>query len=479
MIDPSFGAGLLLAAALVLVVAASLMLWERCLRLRLRTRAQYFATRDALTELPTRPLLKDRLSLALARAQRSGRGVAVLFVDLDRFKAVNDTFGHAAGDRVLKETASRLQRCVGAAGTVARITSDEFAVVLPDLARTEEAADCARRVLGELRQPYELESGHAYCTASIGIAVHPGDGTRPSALLRNADLAMYRAKEAGRNQFQFFLPEMHRRAVRRTTLENALRGALERNEFLLHYQPKMGVASGALTGFEALLRWRHPELGLLPPAEFVPVLEETDLIGPVGEWVLREAARRVAAWRDAGFAPVPIAVNLSPRQFRMRDLDRRVAAIVDEAGIAPGLLELEITESLLMHDAQDAVRTLTSLKRFGVRLAIDDFGTGYSSLAYLKRFPIDALKVDRTFVSDATANADGAAITTAIIQLGHSLGLGIVAEGVETRAQLEFLRSRGCDQIQGFLYGVPMDGAAADQWVANEARVTTRQFAVG
>jgi diguanylate cyclase (GGDEF)-like protein len=477
VIDPSFGAALLLAAALVLVVAASLMLWERCLRLRLTARAQYFATRDPLTELPARPLLKDRLSQALAHAERGGLGVAVLFVDLDRFKAVNDTFGHAAGDRVLKETACRLQRCIGAADTVARISSDEFVIVLSDLARTDDAADCARRVLAALQQPYELERGQAYCTASIGIAVHPGDATRPT-LLRNADLAMYRAKEGGRNQFQFFLPEMHRRAVRRATLHTALRGALERDEFLLHYQPKMNVASGALTGFEALLRWRHPELGVLSPAEFVPLLEETDLIAPVGEWVLREATRRVAAWRDAGLPPVPIAVNLSPRQFSMRDLDRRVAAIVDEAGIAPALLELEITESLLMHDAQDAVRTLSSLKRFGVRLAIDDFGTGYSSLAYLKRFPIDALKVDRTFVSDATANADGAAITTAIIQLGHSLGLGIVAEGVETRAQLEFLRSRGCDQIQGFLYGVPMDGAAADRWIADEMGIT-RPFALG
>ncbi|HEX4782140.1 MAG TPA: EAL domain-containing protein [Usitatibacter sp.] len=446
-------------AALV-ALSVMLVLWNRFLRLKLEARARYFSNRDALTELPAKPLLYDRLTQALAQAGRRGAGcVAVLFVDLDRFKSVNSTYGDTGGDRVLREVGERLQRMVRKSDTVARISSDEFVVVLANLDKADDAAGFARKVLAELRNPIDLEPAPVVCTASIGIAVHPGDGTTAGALIRNADIAMFRAKKRGRNNFQFFLPEMHENAVKRLKVEMALRGALARNEFTLHYQPKIDVRSGAVTGFEALLRWRHAEFGLMSPADFVPILEETDLITPVGEWVLRTACRQIAAWGARGMAPRPVAVNLSARQFRMENLDTMVARIITETGIDPHLLELELTESLLMDDPEQTVRTLGNLQRYGVRLAVDDFGTGYSSLAYLKRFPIAALKIDRAFISDATTNPEDAAITLAIINLGHSLGLKVVAEGVETESQLEFLREHGCDEMQGFFFSpaVPAD----------------------
>ncbi|HST02613.1 MAG TPA: EAL domain-containing protein [Usitatibacter sp.] len=443
-----------LAAIPVALIAFSLllMLWNRFLRLRLEARAQYYTTRDALTGLPTRPLLYDRLGQALAQASGRGSCVAVLFVDLDRFKSVNETYGHAGGDRVLREVSERLQRMVGKSDTVSRISSDEFVVVLASLDKAGDAAGFAGRVLSEMRRPIDIESASVVVSASIGIAVHPGDGTTAGALIRNSDIAMFRAKKRGRNNFQFFLPEMHENAVRRVRLEMALRGALAKNEFMLHYQPKIDVRTGIVTGFEALLRWRHPEFGLLSPADYVPVLEESDLITPVGEWVLRTACRQIASWSERGIAPRPIAVNLSARQFRMDNLDTMVARIITETGVDPQLLELELTESLLMDNPEQTVITLCNLRRYGVRLAVDDFGTGYSSLAYLKRFPIDALKIDRAFISDATTNPEDAAIALAIINLGHSLGLKVVAEGVETESQLEFLREKGCDEMQGFFF---------------------------
>ena len=459
---------LLLLAALpgFAVLSIALALGNRMLRARLESRARFYALRDPLTGLPTRMLLHERLGQVLAHAERFRRSVAVLFIDLDRFKSVNETLGHAQGDEVLVETARRLRACVRDQEVVARIASDEFVVVLSDLDRSEQAVGIARAVLGELRRAFEVGGRSVYCTASIGIAVHPGDGTTPAALVQNADIAMYRAKEHGGNAFQFFLPEMHARAVRRLHLETALRGALERDEFLLHYQPKFDVRSDELVGFEALLRWRHPELGLLAPAEFVPILEETDLIVPVGEWVLREACHQVSRWAAERREPVAVAVNISARQFRMRKLERAVERIVKDAAIDPALLELEITESLLMSDPEEAIETLAHLQRFGVRLAVDDFGTGYSSLAYLKRFPIAALKIDRTFVSDAARGAEDAKIATAIINLGHSLGLKVVAEGVETPAQLQFLRAQGCDEMQGFLLGPPMSAEGAGQMLS-------------
>jgi diguanylate cyclase (GGDEF)-like protein len=464
-LDVRFLYALAAIPAALVILSGLLMLWNRCLRLRLQARARYFATRDALTELPARPLLYDRLTQALARADRKSALVAVLFVDLDRFKAVNDTYGHLCGDRVLREAARRLQLCVSEGDTVARISSDEFVVVLSNLSRTDEIGVFAGRILAQLQRAFDLDGQPVYCTASIGIAVHPGDGTTASALIQNADIAMYRAKERGRNNFQFFLPEMHRHAVRRLQIETALRGALERGEFLLHYQPKVDVRSGEVTGFEALLRWSHAEFGELSPSEFVPILEDTDLIVAVGDWVLETACRQVCEWRRNGLTPRPIAVNLSARQFHLAGLDARVARIIAQSGIEASLLELELTESMLMRDPEETVRTLRNLERSGVRLAVDDFGTGYSSLAYLKEFPIAALKIDRAFVSGVTANPDDAAITLAIINLGHGLGLKVVAEGVESPAQLEFLRAHGCDEMQGFLFSGAVAAADTDAFL--------------
>jgi diguanylate cyclase (GGDEF)-like protein len=451
MLTTAFTALLALAG-----IAIALLARNRVLRDRLESRARYFALRDPLTGLPARAMLHDQITQVLANAMRAGRMAAVLFVDLDRFKAVNDTFGHVAGDEVLREAARRLTRHFRGEQVVGRISSDEFVVGLSGLERAEDAALAARDILAELHRPFDLGGKSVYCTASIGIALHPGDGTTAGTLMRNADIAMYRAKERGRNAFEFFLPEMHQRAVRRLHLETALRGALDRGELLLHYQPKVALATDEVTGFEALLRWRHPELGLVSPAEFIPILEDTDLIAPVGEWVLREACRQVARWAADGFEPRPVAVNLSARQFRMANFDRVVARTLRQTGIDPALLELELTESLLMQDPEETVRMLATLKRYGVRLAVDDFGTGYSSLAYLRRFPIDALKIDRAFVAEAAANADDGKIAAAIIDLGHSLGLRVVAEGVETPEQLEFLRARGCDEVQGFLISAPL-----------------------
>jgi diguanylate cyclase (GGDEF)-like protein len=445
----------------LLVLSGALALWKRCLRLRLQARTRAFATNDALTGLPTRHLLHDRLSQAIAEAKRNHRVVGVLFVDLDRFKAVNDSFGHERGDRVLKEAALRLLACTRATDTVARISSDEFVVVLTGLARADDAGLFGRKVLDELHRPFDLGGEPVYCTASIGIAIHPGDGITAAELIRNADIAMYRAKERGRNNFQYFLPEMHEQAVRRVHLETALRGALQRGEFQVHYQPRTNVATGEVTGFEALLRWQHPHYGLLPPSEFIPILEDTDLIVPVGEWVLVTACSQIAAWQAEGLQVRPVAVNLSARQFRMAGLDQAVAAIITRAGIDPSLIEVELTESLLMNDPEEAVRTLGNLRRYGVRLAVDDFGTGYSSLMYLKRFPISALKIDRAFISDATTNPEDAAIAAAIINLGHSLGLNVVAEGVEDQGQLDFLRASGCDEMQGFLFSAAVPAADA------------------
>ncbi len=453
----------------LLVLSGILYLWNRVLRLRVHARAQYFSTRDPLTELPARALLFDRLTQALAQAGRLGSGVAVLFVDLDRFKAVNDSFGHDFGDRVLRETAARLQALVRSSDTVARMSSDEFVVVMGNLENSDDAGVFARKVLAELHRPYQLDGTPVYCSASIGIAVHPGDGSAAGDLIQNADIAMYRAKESGRNNFQFFLPEMHRSAVRRLQLEIALRGALLRNEFLLHYQPKIDVATGAITGFEALLRWDHPEFGTMSPSEFVPVLEDTDLIVPVGEWVLQTVCDQIGRWSLAGLVPRPVAVNLSARQFRLEDLDSVVARIVSGAGVDPSLLELELTETLLMHDPEQAIKTLRNLERYGVGLAVDDFGTGYSSLAYLKRFPIDALKIDRAFVGDLPEKFEDAAIVSSVIQLANGLGLRVVAEGVETAEQLEFLKESGCREVQGYYFSYPVTIEAIESLVLKAA----------
>jgi EAL domain-containing protein (putative c-di-GMP-specific phosphodiesterase class I) len=338
-------------------------------------------------------------------------------------------------------------------------------VVLSHIAQEEDAAVAARRILAELHRPYDLDGRQIYCTASIGIAIHPRDGTDAGSLVRNADIAMYRAKEDGRNNFRCFEPQMHVVATRRMQLEMALRGALERGEFTLHYQPRVRAATREVSGFEALLRWNHPEHGLLPPAEFIPILEETDLIVEVGAWVLDSVCRQVHAWQERGLAVRPVAVNLSARQFRGKDLDAVVARALKDSGISPALLELELTESLLMRDPEQTVRTLQSLESFGVRIAVDDFGTGYSSLAYLSRFPIDSLKIDRAFVRDSGSNPEDRAIIHTIVQLAHDLGLTVIAEGVETESQMELLKAQGCDEIQGFLFSKPLTALEIERYL--------------
>jgi diguanylate cyclase (GGDEF)-like protein len=464
-LSPAYRLGAAILAAAVFGLAASLILWNRALRLRLEERSRLFDTRDVLTELPNRTLLHERLGRRLARAQNKEWMVAVLFIDLDRFKALNDAFGRAFGDRVLKEAAGRLVGCVGANDVVGRVSSDEFAVVLAHVVREEDATLAARHILAELHRPYDLDGRQVYCTASIGIAIHPRDGTDAGSLIRNADIAMYRAKEDGRNNFHYYEPQMHAVATRRLQLEMALRGALGRGEFMLHYQPRIDAATREVSGFEALLRWNHPEYGLLPPAEFIPILEETDLIVEVGQWVLESACSQIRAWEERGLKVRPVAVNLSARQFRGKDLDAVVARALMDSGISPALLELELTESLLMRDPEQAVRTLQSLESYGVRLAVDDFGTGYSSLAYLSRFPIDSLKIDRAFVRHAGSNPEDRAIIQTIIQLAHSLGLTVIAEGVETESQMETLKAQGCDEIQGFLFSKPLPAHEVEKYL--------------
>ena len=421
----------------------------------------HLAQFDALTGLPNRTLFRDRLDQTLMQSRRHDWHAAVVFLDLDRFRLVNDTYGHAAGDELLAEAGKRLSRCVRAGDTVARLGSDEFAVVLSNLAKNDDAGLVAQKLLAALRRPFDLGGREAFVTASLGIAIFPGDGTHGNALLKYANVAMWRAKEQGGNTFQFYLPEMHERNVERIELVAQLRSALERNEFVLHYQPKADLQSGAICGFEALLRWQHPERGLIPPAQFIPVLEDTGLIVPVGEWVLRTACAQLKLWQGMGGTAVPVAVNLSARQFQEKGLDGVIGEILKQTGADPSLLELELTESLLMKDPEQAAQMLRNLKRYGVRLSIDDFGTGYSSLAYLKRFPLDALKIDHAFIRDCVADPEDATIALAIINLAHSLKLKVVAEGVETEAQMNFLRSHGCDQMQGYLLARPMDATAA------------------
>jgi diguanylate cyclase (GGDEF)-like protein len=394
------------------------------------------------------------------QAKRRGTPLAVLFIDLDDFKLVNDTLGHAGGDELLKQAAQRLQASVRTADTIARVNGDEFAVVLSDLSHAEDAALVAQKILDGLSQPYMLLGRETFVTASIGIAAYPGDGSAAEALISAADAAMNRAKQSGRNAYQFFTPEITQRTRVRAQLAMELRRALERNEFGLVYQPKIDLNSGKPCGAEALLRWHHPERGVVGPALFVPALEETGLIVPVGEWVIRRACEDIKIWLASGLKVLPVAVNLSARQFRQEFLDKRIRALVSAAGVDPSLIELEITESQLMEDPDHAIRVMNALRDGGIRTAIDDFGTGYSSLAYLTRLPLAALKIDRSFVADALNDAADAAIVRTIIDMAHTLDFTVVAEGVETDGQMAFLREFGCEQGQGFFFARPMPAAS-------------------
>jgi diguanylate cyclase (GGDEF)-like protein/PAS domain S-box-containing protein len=411
---------------------------------------------DTLTSLPNRKLFFDSLYRTLQQAEQNQWTVAVMFIDLDRFKVVNDTLGHATGDALLQQVASRLLGCVRIRDIVGRLGGDEFAMILPALDHTEDAALIAGKIVEAFSEPFELDGREVFITASLGITIFPFDARDAATLMRYADTAMYRAKEEGRNVYRYFTTAMNERALEKMELENQLRRARERGEFLLHYQPKVELRTGRICGVEALLRWRRPGGELPPPMDYIPLLEETGLIVAVGEWVINEACRQVRAWEQLG-VPVPVAVNLSARQFHDKQLATVIARAVAQAGIRAELLECEITESSLMLDAAETIRILRALRAAGSTLSIDDFGTGYSSLGYLKRFPIHAVKIDRSFVSDIITSAEDAALAKGIISMAHSLNLKVIAEGVETAEQCEFLRSNGCDQGQGYFFSEPAD----------------------
>ena len=428
---------------------------------------------DALTHLPNRTLFQDRLHTALQHAERQHAWVVLMFLDLDRFKPINDSLGHAAGDRMLKDMAARLLECVADDDTVARMGGDEFTLLLQPGA-TQQAAltraiHVAEQILASLVKPFVLEGREFFVTASIGIALSPQDGNELSQLMKNADTAMYHAKERGKNNFQFYQADMNASALERLELESDLRHALEQEEFTLYYQPQFSGDGKRLTGTEALLRWRHPRRGLVPPGDFIPVLEELGLVVEVGEWVLKEACRQLREWHKAKVRVPKVSVNISARQFSDGQLGMRIANILQETGLPPACLELELTESILMREVSEAMQILDGLKRLGLSIAVDDFGTGYSSLNYLKQFPIDVLKIDRTFVDGLPSGEQDAQIARAIIAVAHSLNLAVIAEGVETHEQLEFLREHGCDEVQGYLFGRPMPAQRFEAQFSNDA----------
>ncbi|MCE1242385.1 EAL domain-containing protein [Oryzomicrobium sp.] len=433
----------------------------------------YLAHYDTLTGLPNRSLLRDRVNQSLAAAQRQSHPMALLFIDLDRFKKVNDTLGHPIGDRLLGVAAERLRSCIRDEDTMARIGGDEFMLLLPHIDFPAQAAIVARKIVEQFSQPFIIDQHELTVTASIGIAVFPEDGTDFDTLVKHADTAMFSAKESGRNTFQFFTAEMDARAYERLLMENQLRRAVERNELALYYQPQIAAGSGRIIGAEALVRWRHPEKGLVPPAQFIPLAEESGLIVELGNWVLAEACRQQVAWRKSGL-PVPrIAVNISALQFRRSGFVTLVRRTLTQTGADPAGLELELTESALMEPTGDIERQLASLKELGLSLSLDDFGTGYSNLAYLKRYPLDQLKIDRSFIQDLPGDAEDAAITAATLSLGRSLGLTVVAEGVETPAQRDFVAGIGCHVMQGYLFSPPLPVSEFETFVTEYAASRT------
>jgi diguanylate cyclase (GGDEF)-like protein len=417
---------------------------------------QHAATHDVLSGLPNRMLLADRLGQAIAHAERRQKHFAVFVVDLDRFKAINDSLGHLAGDAMLKEVARRLASVLRKADTLARLGGDEFVLVLNEISAPEDVEAVAARVLADIARPVKLSDLELHTSASIGISLFPTDGTNADTLLQHADAAMYHAKKNGRNTYQLFAPAMSAFAKERLELENGLRRALTQHQFVLHYQPKVDVHGGGVDSAEALIRWQHPTRGLTAPLDFIPLAEESGLIVPIGEWVLREACRQAYAWQTAGLRPMRVAVNLSAQQFRQKNLVEVVRSALSAARLEARYLELELTESAVMHDAEQSIEILRQLSALGVRISVDDFGTGYSSLSYLRRLPLDKLKIDRAFIRDVVTNREDAAIVRAIVALAHNLHLKVIAEGVETPDQLAFLRELGCDQYQGFHYSVPV-----------------------
>ena len=434
-------------------------------------RLEYLANYDQITDLPTRLLYADRLKQAMIDASNHARMVAVMLLDLDRFKTINDTLGHDAGDLLLRQVAQRLATSVQAGDTVGRTAGDEFTIILRDLENVQQAADMAHKILATFEKPFRLEQQNYYVGASIGITLYPLDDQNMDSLFKNAETAMYKAKQEGRNNYQFFTAEMQVSLLKQLSLENHLRHALEKNEFLLEYQPKVNLQTGLITGAEALLKWNHPKLGLVSPAQFIPLAEETGSIMGLGEWVLRVAAEQCKLWQTPDYSPLRVAVNLSAHQFRQHRLVERIASILEDAALPPQLLEIEITETVLMQSTPETMQRLADLKSLGVHISIDDFGTGFSSLSYLKQLPIDSLKVDQSFVRDIPADANDSAITRAIIVLAHTLQLNVIAEGVETLEQLQFLLSEGCDEMQGFYFSRPVPAEQFQRLIRTNARL--------
>ena len=422
-------------------------------------RVRFLAHHDLLTGLPNRTLFQDRLQQAIAAAKRMQTRIAVLFIDLDRFKSINDSFGHRAGDALLQSVAARLRGCVRETDTVCRHSGDEYLIVLSALREPAEAAIVADKIVRSFDMPYRIEQQELSVGVSVGISIYPDDGQSMEDLIRNADAAMYHAKSGGRNRFEFFTPELTAPAAERLLLSKQLRGGIERGELTLHFQPQLDAAGGSLLAAEALLRWNHPQHGVLVPERFIPIAEESDVIHLVGEWVLNDVCRQAAHWLAQDLKLVPIAVNFSAFQFRRGDLVETVAAALARHRLEPRFLEIELTEKAIMQDTREMAKILETLHAMGMKLSIDDFGTGYSSLSYLRRFAIDKLKIDRSFIADLPHNLNDAAIVQAIVSLAKSLQLTVVAEGVEHRSQLEFLRGVGCDAYQGYLGGRPVDAA--------------------
>ena len=438
-------------------------------RKKAQDREAFTALHDPLTQLPNRHGLMEQLSQVLALARQRQGQAAVLLLNLDHFKTVNDSLGHQAGDRLLCHVAERLRQSLCGAGVVARLEGDEFVVVFADIQSRDDAARAADQLLTSMQEVFMLDQLPLTISPSVGISLFPAHGASADALLRSADAAMHHAKDSGRGHCQFYDPSMDAGPLDVLHHERLLREAIANNAFVLHYQPQVCLQQGTLQGLEALVRWRHPQRGLLGPDQFITFSESRGLITPIGRWVMREACRQLKAWQDQGLAQVPVAVNFSSIEFRQRDVAAEIAAVLHETGLAPQYLEIELTESVLMHQTSQMRGTLQALKTLGVGISIDDFGTGYSSLAYLKRYPIDKLKIDRSFLADTPGNADDVAIVTAIVQMGRTLRLKTVAEGVETPAQIALLAALGCDMVQGYAVSAPMDAQAAERWLRQDA----------
>jgi diguanylate cyclase (GGDEF)-like protein/PAS domain S-box-containing protein len=448
------------------VIGASKVARDITQRKEAQERIQHLAHYDALTELPNRALLADRIKIAIAHADRYSHRLALLFVDLDRFKLVNDSLGHEIGDKLLKVVAERMQSSVREADTISRVGGDEFIILLSQIDSLEDAAGVARKIIAALSQPHRIEGHELMVSASVGISIYPDSAKDASSLMRNADSSMYCAKEAGRNRYQFYSVELTSRATERLSLERDLRGAIERNEIFAVYQPQIELSTRRVTGAEALMRWRHPKRGLVPPASFISVAEDTGLILPLGEHILRESCLEARRWYDRYGIEVGVAVNVSSVQFRQEDFVDVVLRVLEETGLAAERLELEVTESVVMQGAESVIQKMRILNTKGIKVAIDDFGTGYSSLSYLRQFVADRLKIDRSFVCDLPDNPDAEAIVGAIVAMGRSLGLRVIAEGVETKAQAAFLQSIECDEGQGYLYAKPMVVNEFEAWLA-------------